>query len=92
MYVLIRVDVDHENTTFVGLVGVSDSLAEMQDRMSDEWDHEMASPSMRWVDEWDEEYSKVGEYDAACDIETAEWSVHWHIFDTELEHDCFDFI
>ena len=83
MYVLIRANVDHENESAVVLVAASDSLDEVRKRMVDEWEGEMASPSPWFVDAWDDLYSGVQEVEAECGTETAEWSVHWYIFDTD---------
>ena len=92
MYVLIMADVDHENTTVVSLVAASDDLNEVQRRMYTDHSEEMAHPSHRWVEEWDELYSGSTEFDAECGIETSEWAVVWHIFDTDNEVDSFEFI
>lgn len=93
MYVLIRADVDHENETAVGMMAASDNLTEVQQLMKDEYEKEMSEPSFKWLKDegWDLEYSGISAMHADCDIETAEWSVHWHIFDTD-NMDWFTFI
>ena len=92
MYVLVKAIVDHENTTTVSIVATSESLPEVQCIMADQHELEMGQPSMKWVDGWDAEYSSLLDMHASCDIETAEWSIHWHIFDTNNLYDSFDFI
>lgn len=83
MYVLIKVDVDHDNDTVVSMQAASENLAEVQQFMKDEYEEEMRHPSVKWLyDGWDPEYCSLQDMHADCEIETCDWSVHWHIMDT----------
>lgn len=84
MYVLIKADVDHENETIVSMQAASEDLSEIQQIMEDEYEEEMKNPSVKWLhdDGWDPKYCTLQDMHAECGIETYDWSVVWHILDT----------
>lgn len=85
MYVLIKVDVDHENENEVSFITASESYDSIRERMLLEWRKEMVSPSPKWVSAWDGEYSYYEGAQATCQIETLDWAIHWRIFNTEYD-------
>lgn len=85
MYVLIKVDVDHENENEVSFITSSDSLDAIKNRMVFEWQKEMVSPTPKWVRAWDGEYSYYEGNRATCQIEALDWAIHWQIFDTAYD-------
>ena len=93
MYMLVKTMVDHENETIVSMQAASESLPELQQYMRGQYEYEMKFPSVEWLEEsgWDKEFCVIGEWHAECGVETCEWSVIWHIFDTD-NMDWFSFI